>query len=116
MSEETYVVFNSKHTWPWLSVDSSYKNSEVPFTDMNGPINLVNTMLKAFCFFYAEVMNMIVNKMECYAASYICGCCNQKPESRIHSWRDIVRRTSYCSWTSDVDRRHRETQHKIFFQ
>jgi len=53
--------------WAWLNADLSYKGTTIPFTDINGPIQIVSCGLQAF--FFNEVTDITMTKMKCYATS-----------------------------------------------
>jgi len=67
LDKETSNVTDSKQMWAWLNADLSYKGTTIPFTDINGPIQIVSCGLQAF--FFNEVTDITMTKMKCYATS-----------------------------------------------
>jgi hypothetical protein len=110
-----HVASDSKHVWSWFSVDSSYKVTKIPFTGINGPSDVVNSVLESFLPFDEEVIDIIVTEMS-YAACYIRGC-NLKPKLRMHNWMYVTReKLNIVFWTLEVDGYSAETYHQIVFQ
>jgi hypothetical protein len=87
-----HLLCLSPNTCSHVSVDSSYNSTNISFTGVNGPTEMVNSVLEILLPPPPKKkgIDIIVTESNHYAASCIHGC-SLIPKLRMHNWRDVTR-------------------------